>query len=345
MAGKYLFISLCILVLISSTWQSSLAQGGEEYFDETGHVVTGEFLAAYRSVPNPVQLYGYPITDAFQDTTRNLLVQYFQKTRFELNPAGPVGNRVKISPLGEYLYTPGPEAHLYVNPGACRTYPPGGYQVCLAFLNFYDRHGGQKQFGLPISNAELHDGRTVQYFQNARFEYSPELPAGQRIVLAHLGSQYFDRHGEDPTLLLPDQGGNTITSIRSLRACTSRAARRLSARFGEQSVTTSTTTNLTLELWVKRAQAVTGKTGSQTVYITVQDQRLLPVANAQVALILEMPDNQENHFMVPALTNDAGITHFSFPFSAEKVGMATIKVVVLRGDLEADTTTSFRLWW
>ncbi|OGO38030.1 MAG: hypothetical protein A2W35_00800 [Chloroflexi bacterium RBG_16_57_11] len=315
MAGKYLFISLCILVLISSTWQSSLAQGGEEYFDETGHVVTGEFLAAYRSVPNPVQLYGYPITDAFQDTTRNLLVQYFQKTRFELNPAGPVGNRVKISPLGEYLYTPGPEAHLYVNPGACRTYPPGGYQVCLAFLNFYDQHGGQKQFGLPISNAELHDGRTVQYFQNARFEYSPELPAGQRIVLAHLGSQYFDRHGEDPTLLLPDQGGNTITSIRSLRA----------RAFPEQ--------------------AVTGKTGSQTVYITVQDQRLLPVANAQVALILEMPDNQENHFMVPALTNDAGITHFSFPFSAEKVGMATIKVVVLRGDLEADTTTSFRLWW
>jgi hypothetical protein len=316
MAGKYLLISLCVIVLLSSaTWQSSLAQGGEEYFEETGHVVTGEFLAAYRSIPNPVQLYGYPITDAFQDTTRNLLVQYFQKTRFELNPAGPVGNRVKISPLGEYLYTPGPEISSVVNPGACRTYPPDGYRVCLAFLDFYDRHGGQKQFGPPISNAELHNGRTVQYFQNARFEYSPELPVGQRIVLAHLGSQYFSRHGEDASLLLPDQGDNIIPSIRSLRA----------RAFPEQ--------------------AVTGKTGSQTVYITVQDQRLLPVANAQVALILEMPDNKEDHFMVPALTNAAGITQFSFPFSAENVGMAMIKVVVLRGDLEADTTTSFRLWW
>jgi hypothetical protein len=278
-------------------------------------VVAGEFLDAYRHVPNPVQLYGYPITDAFQDTTRNLLVQYFQKMRFELDPAGPVGNRVKISPLGEYLYTPGPAAALKLDPGACRSFSPDGYRVCYAFLDFYDRHGGQKQFGLPISNAELHDGRTVQYFQNARFEWHPELPVGHKIVLADLGRQYFDSHGEDVSLLLPDQGGNTINSVRSLRA---RAF---------------------------PVQAVTGKTGSQTIYIMVQDQRLLPVANAQVALILEMPDRKENHFMVPALTNDAGITQISFPFSAEKVGMATIKVVVLRGDLEADTTTSFRLWW
>jgi hypothetical protein len=315
-ARRHLFLGLLIFVIIgSATWQSSLAQGGEEYFDETGHVVTGEFLAAYRNVPNPVQLYGYPITDAFQDTTRNLLVQYFQKARFELDPAGPVGNRVKISPLGEYLYVPGPEAPLAVNPGACRTYPPDGYRVCYAFLDFYDRYGGQKQFGFPISNAELHNGRTVQYFQNARFEWYPELPVGQKVVLAHLGSQYFDRQAIDPSLLLPNRGGNTINSIRSLR------------------------------VRAYPIQAVTGKTGSQTVYIMVQDQRLLPVANAQVSLILHMPDGQEKQFIVPALTNDAGITQFNFPFSAEKVGMATIQVVALRGDLQAGTTTSFRVWW
>jgi hypothetical protein len=312
-----LFLGLLILVLIgSATWQSSLAQGGEEYFDETGHVVTGEFLSAYRSVPNPVQLYGYPITDAFQDTTRNLLVQYFQKARFELDPAGPVGNRVKVSPLGEYLYTPGPEAALTVNPGACRTYyPPDGYRLCYAFLEFYDRHGGQKQFGLPISNIEWHDGRMVQYFQNARLEYHPEMPVGQRIVLAQLGSQYFYRHAEDPSLLLPDQGDNVSRSIRSLR----------------------------VRAYPERA--VTGKTGSQTVYITVQDQRLLPVANAQVILILSMPGQQEKRFIVPTLTNDAGITQFTFPFSAEEVGMATIKVLASRGDLQSDTTASFRIWW
>jgi hypothetical protein len=316
MARRCFFLSLLIIALVgSATWQRSQAQGGEEYFDETGHVVTGEFLAAYRSVPNPVQLYGYPITDAFQDTTRNLLVQYFQKTRFELDPAGPVGNRVKISPLGEYLYTPGPKASMAPNPGACRTYASDGYRVCYAFLEFYERHGGQKQFGLPISDAELHSGRTVQYFQNARFEYYPELPVGQWIRLADLGSQYFDRHGEDQTLRLASRGANTPNSIRSLR----------------------------VRAYPERA--VTGKSGSQTVYITVQDQRLLPVADAKVILLLKMPDKQEKSFIVPAMTNDDGITKYTFPFSAEEVGMATIQVFALRGDLEAGTITSFRLWW
>jgi hypothetical protein len=316
MARRYLFLGLLILAIIGgATWQTTQAQGGEEYFDQTGHVVTGEFLAAYRSVPNPVQLFGYPITDAFQDTTRNLLVQYFQKTRFELDPAGPVGNRVMISPLGEYLYTPGPESQMIVNPGACRTYSPDDIRVCYAFLDFYDRYGGQKQFGLPISNAEKHDGRTVQYFQNARFEYHPELPAGQKIVLTDLGRQYFDRRAEDRTLLLPNRSDNTANTIRSLR----------------------------VRAYPERA--VTGKTGSQTVYITVQDQRLLPVANAQVILDVQLPDKQQKRFIVPASTNNAGITQFTFPFNAKEVGMATIQVFALRGDLEAGTTASFRIWY
>jgi hypothetical protein len=316
MARKHLVIGLLILILIgSTTWQSSLAQSGEEYFDETGHVVAGEFLTAYRSVPNPIQIYGYPITDAFQDTTRNLLVQYFQKTRFELDPAGRFGSRVKISPLGEYLYTPGPQAPLVVNPGACRTFAPDGYRVCYSFLDFFDRNGGEKQFGLPISNAEIHNGRTVQYFQNARFEWHPDLPLGQRVVLAHLGSQYFARQAEDPTLLLPDQGGNIINSIRSL------------------------------QVRAYATKAVTGKTGLQTIYVMVQDQRLLPVENAQVTLILRMPGEQERRLSIPALTNEAGFTQITFPFRSDEVGVATIQVIALRGDLQSDTTTSFRVWW
>lgn len=316
MARRHLILGLLLLVLIGcATWKSTQAQGVEEYFDETGHVVAGEFLTAYRSVPNPVQLYGYPITDAFQDTTRNLLVQYFQKTRFELDPAGPVGNRVKISPLGEYLYTPGPLASLVVNPGACRTFQPNGYRVCYSFLDFYERNGGQNQFGDPISNAEVHNGRIVQYFQNALFEWHPELALGQRVVLAHLGSRYFAHQAEDPTMLMPDQGGDIINSIRSLR------------------------------VRAYPAKAVTGKSGSQTIYVIVQDQRLLPVANVQVTLLVRMPDNQEVRLSALANTNDAGITQFTFPFNAEDVGVATIQVIALRGDLQAGTTTSFRLWW
>jgi hypothetical protein len=316
MRQKYLLIGLVVLLLFGSTaWRSSRAQGNEEYFDETGHVVTGEFLDFYQAAPNPIQLYGYPITDAFQDSTRNVLVQYFQKSRFELDPAGVAGNRVKISPLGEYLYTPGPEAPLVVNPGACRTFAPNSYRVCYSFLDFYNNNGGRQQFGDPVSNAEVHNGRVVQYFQNARFEWHPELEKGQRVMLAHLGSEYFARQAEDPTLLLPNQGGDIINSIRSLK------------------------------VRAYPAEAVTGKAGSQTIYVMVQDQRLLPVAEAQVTIILRMPDQQEISWMIPARTNNAGITQFTFPFSAEEVGVVKIQVIALREDLEAETTTSFRIWW
>ena len=297
------------------TWQYSLAQSAEEYFEETGHVVTGEFLTAYRSVPDPILLYGYPITDAFQDSTRNLLVQYFQKARFVLDPAGSFGNRVKISPLGEYLYTPGPLAPLVVTPGACRTFPPNGFQVCYSFLDFYDRNGGRNQFGDPISNTEEHNGQYVQYFQNARFEWHPDLDPGQRVVLAHLGSQYFSHQAEDPALLLPKQDGNIINSIRNLR------------------------------VRAYPIKAVTGKAGSQTIYVMVQDQRLLPVANVEVTLSLRIPGQAESPLSVTTTTNDAGIAQLTFSFSAEEVGVATIQVNASRGDLEAGTTTSFRIWW
>jgi len=213
------------------------------------------------------------------------------------------------------MYTPGPPVSLAVNPGACRTYAPNGFRVCYSFLDFYNSNGGRVQFGDPISNAEWHNGRTVQYFQNARFEWHPELDKGQRVVLSHLGSQYFARQAEDPTLLLPNPGGDIINSIRSLK------------------------------VRAYPTEAVMGKTGLQTVYIMVQDQRLLPVANAQVTLLLRMPDNQEKSWMVPAWTNEAGITQFTFPFNTDEVGVATIQVVALRGDLEAGTTTSFRIWW
>lgn len=316
MARRLLYLGLVILMLIGSAgWQGTLAQGNEEYFEETGHVVTGEFLDFYRSVPNPVQLYGYPITDAFQDTTRNLLVQYYQKARFELDPAGLRGNRVRLSPLGEYLYTPGPQVSLDVTPGACRTFAPDGYQVCYSFLEFYDQNGGRQQFGAPISNAERHNERTVQYFQNARFEWYPDLPKGQRVVLAHLGSQYFNSQAEDPSLLMPYQGGDIINSVRSLR------------------------------VRAYTAKAVTGQTGTQTIYILVQDQRLLPVANAEVSVILHLPGQTETRLEVPGETNAAGITQLNFAFKAKSVGVAMIQVIATRGDLKATTQTSFRVWW
>ncbi len=59
------------------------------YFPETGHTVSGPFLAYWRKNGNLAQ-YGYPITEPYRGTNRTdgkvYVQQYFQRARFELHP-------------------------------------------------------------------------------------------------------------------------------------------------------------------------------------------------------------------------------------------------------------------
>jgi hypothetical protein len=302
--------------LISSlSWQGSSAQiGGEEYFEETGHRVTGEFLTKYRSVPNSLQLYGYPITEAYLDPTTHLLSQYFQKARFELLPIAPAGEHVKFTPLGQYLYKQGPPADLPATGPACRSFGEG-FQVCYSLLEFYLANGGVAQFGLPISNTEWHNDTIVQYFENARFEWHSERPAGERVVLANLGREYFSVMHENPSRLRPEEDSYGVNGT------------------------------LSLKVHAYPTKSVTSRNGMQTIYAIVQDQRLLPVANAQVTLTLRMPAGTETRFIIPALTDDKGVTHYTFPFNSNDVGIIQVTVTATSNNLQAKTTTSFRVWW
>jgi hypothetical protein len=58
------------------------------------------------------------------------------------------------------------------------------------FLDFWREHGGPLIFGYPISEEIVEDGRIVQYFEQARFEYHPEYfgQAGQ-VQLSLLGRE------------------------------------------------------------------------------------------------------------------------------------------------------------
>ena len=144
----------------------------------------GRFTRAFRMRRS---IFGMPITEQFQTADGSgLSVQYFEKVRFELHPDQPVGQRVVLSDLGTKLYQPGAPSINLTTPGACRTL--NGFGVCYEFLTFYDQHGGQDRFGNPISGSEFQPGgRLVQYFERARFEWHPELPAGQNVMLADLG--------------------------------------------------------------------------------------------------------------------------------------------------------------
>jgi hypothetical protein len=312
-----LVLLIAALVLASGvSWRDTRAQlyGQEEYFAETGHRVSGEFLLKYHSVPNPVELYGYPITGVFNDPTTNQFIQYFQKARFEFYPEAPVGQRVKVAPIGFYLYMPGNTVLIPANSAPCRTLPGSSFKVCYAFMNYFEANGGLEQFGPPISNTELENDMTVQYFLNARLEWHPELQSGQRVVVSDLGAAHFYKTGEDTSLLKPEQTDNTIRGILKLRA---------------------------------RAfplTAVTGPSGTQTIYVIVQDQRLLPVDQARVELVVRLPSGEE---IRPALarTNDQGIAQVPFRFEDYSLGVVTIQVTASHENLKAQTSTSFRVWW
>jgi hypothetical protein len=313
---RYYASVLLLLALVSSlSWQGSSAQiGGEEYFEETGHRVTGEFLTKFRSVPDPLRLYGYPITEAYQDPASHLLIQYFQKARFQLDLTSSTGQGVEISPLGKYLHKVGVPALLPATGPACRTFDHG-LQVCYALLEFYLANGGEAQFGVPVSNTEWHSDGIVQYFLNARFEWHPELPAGQRVTLGNLGAEYFSLMHENPILLKSEPGGFANNGT------------------------------LSLKVHAYPAKAVTSRNGMQTVYAIVQDQRLLPVKDAQVTLTLKMPAGNEIRHIVPTLTDKDGVTHYTFPFTTDQVGIVQITVTATSNNLQAKTTTSFRVWW
>lgn len=65
-----------------------------------------------------------------------------------------------------------------------------GHNVKGEFLKFYNSNPNALIiFGYPITEEfTTKDGLTIQYFQRARFEISPQLPEGQRVTLTPIGS-------------------------------------------------------------------------------------------------------------------------------------------------------------
>jgi len=330
--GSLSFILFAILLGTTS----GLAQVGDSppkrsvYFGETGHKVEGDFLVAYESATNPELIYGYPITEAYQDQRTGRFIQYFEKARFELFPDKPAEIRVYITPLGKLLYEQTAELASPRSIPGCRYFPETKYYVCYAFLEFFNAHGSAAQFGYPISNFEIQDGWIVQNFQRARFEWHPELPSGEKVQLTKLGEQYFDLMGENPARLPPvppSVGGPLI--------------------------------NLVLDLKVRASfqHAITHSTGEQTIYITVQDQKLMPLANATVALIFHLPSGETKRIAIPEPTDKYGITKYSFDFENLPTGWVRATVVATydpdnlnnaepgQVPLKEKTTASFLVWW
>lgn len=311
-------ISALILLLLALVGQSTSAQSERSlYFPETGHWVKDEFLTYYESVTDADILFGDPITEAFPEPDTGRRIQYFEKARLVFDPSAPPELRVKQTPVGQDIYLPGEAPSFTPNSSNCREFslaPESNYQVCYAFLDFFEAHGGLAQLGYPLSNFEIEGDRVVQYFQNARFEWHPELPAGHGTVVGNLGWEYFRKFEENPALLSPVIDNNLPRTIMALR----------------------------VHAFVE--QAVMPFNGEQTLSVIVQDQYLQPVSDAEVSFTLILPSGLTEEYRMPVTDGD-GITQKPFHVLAQNDGVAEIIVTVSYDDIEAGSRSSFRIWW
>jgi hypothetical protein len=315
---KVLFIVILSLALMAAGGIPAPAQQTiGHYFSQTGHNLTGEFWAFYQSVPDADVIFGMPITEQFTTADGSgLAVQYFEKVRFELHPDQPVGQRVLLSPLGSKLYKAGAPSINQTTPGACRTL--NGFGICYEFLAFFDQHGGHTRFGNPISAFEFQpDGRLVQYFERARFEWHPELAAGQNVLLADFGRIYFNKY-EDVSWL---------TSSLPL-----------------DNIPVRITPPLSLQTLAFLSKSITLPDGTQKVFVIVQDQTLTPVPGADGTVTVHLSAGRDLVYPVTTDINGIGLVS-SIPFSGQIPGsLVTVDVKMSYQGLVAATTTSFRIW-
>ena len=308
-------VPILVFYLLAAPFSSAIAQDqGNRYFPETGHNVQGDFLNFYNAAADSTMLYGYPITEQFTQKD-GLLVQYFQRARFEYHPGLPPGGRVVLTDIGAQLYLPATQLNIS-SPFACQLYAETDISVCFAFLDFYKRYGGPLQFGYPISPFEYHGGLIVQYFQRARLEWQPSNPEGERVILTDLGSLYFDKLGEDPARKDPVQPLNA--SAREL----------------------ITSVQVRAFVW----KAVTLGSDRQTMFIIAYDQSGRPLENSSCTAAVHWPNDPAQ--AIGAATNSSGIATIQLQFSGKQTGsLVPIDIQCGYQDLSGGTTTSFRIWY
>jgi uncharacterized protein YkwD len=164
-----------------------------QYFAATGKTARGDFLATFQSFG--LTRMGYPIED---ERTRNgRATQYFERVRMEQPPAlAGSGRGVVMGLLGVEL-TQGRsfvKAQPFTSTANNMYVKETGHALGGLFLTFWKQNGGLSLFGYPLSETILEDGRTVQWFERARFEYYPELiKAGRPVQLTLLGSRALDK--------------------------------------------------------------------------------------------------------------------------------------------------------
>ncbi len=308
-------LMVCLLLTTNGGHVVAQQGGTSEYFPATGHTVSGEFWTFYQSIENADYVLGAPITEQFSDAKSGRVIQYFQRARFEYYPENAADQRVLLTAVGSFVMEHAvPSGELEPNnPIGCRKFDETGFSVCYAFLEFFDKNGGEWLVGKPISPFVFYNGRIVQYFERARFEWFPQNLEGQKVVLAELGRLYFDLLPEDAARLQPVRAENAPGDVRALAP--------------------------NIFTW----KAVTRTDDSQAVYVTVRDQTNRPVAGATAIITIHWAQGGEQRFA--QTTDGQGLVNVPLRVQNQPHGsLAVIDVEVNYMGLSEKIQSSFRIW-
>ncbi len=186
-------------------------QAGGQYFETTGQSVRGGFLNYWRN-NGGVDRFGYPLTEEIivpqHGSGRPLVVQYFERARFEHSPGA--SQEVALTRLGDMAL-----ARQGINwqelprvnegPEECAFFEEVGHTVCPPFREVWEGYGGLQGPGYPLTeaygatNPETGEPYIVQHFERARMERLPNQgdPPGT-IQLGMLGRELLVRWGGMP---------------------------------------------------------------------------------------------------------------------------------------------------
>ena len=317
-------VAVALFGSVPATYSQAPADGCR-YFAETDYWVCNEFLEFFNT-RGGFEIFGFPLTGAFNDPRLGLQVQYFQHTRMELHPYNPEPYKVQLGLLVDELGYQFPQVDSGQIPSRNSAlhhyFPETGHVVSYAFLDYFRENGGVDIFGYPRSEFMYEDGYIVQYFQRARMEWHPEVLSGSQMRLTDLGEIYIERFN-----VLNESYYNNIIEVAS-----------------DTKAPESTPAITRLNISASVRYVITGRGGTQTVFVYVNDQQQQPVEGAAVKMVVHYQSGDPHYEFAP--TNDSGFTRCSFEILQPSPGQrVVIDVVVTHGGLTATTQTFFLPWW
>jgi len=233
--------ALLIAALPHGAGAAPANQGASRTFPETGKTVSGRFLEVWQSqgdYATSLYINGFPITDKKPEVNytdgKTYQTQWFERARYEEHPENKAPYDVLLGLLGVYVAEGRNDTPFkgVAKPATGTWFAETKHTISGAIETYFNKYGGVKQFGFPISEQFDEASKdvagktfTVQYFERQRMELHPENKGTQfEVLLGRLGAEQVGQsatpktaiqrpanvadvlrlgRGQDPSVMLP----------------------------------------------------------------------------------------------------------------------------------------------